>query len=80
MSPRIPALLNAQLLEIMMAQDFQDLTGQVIKRMMDVIQEIERQLLMVLLEKHPGTGVASKNVKTRVCLMDLRSIPAKPVW
>ena len=33
-----------------MAQDFRDLTGQVIKRMMDVIQEIERQLLMVLLE------------------------------
>ena len=44
---------NAQLLEIMMAQDFQDLTGQVIKRMMDVIQEIERQLLMVLLENIP---------------------------
>ncbi len=40
-------------LEIMMAQDFQDLTGQVIKRMMDVIQEIERQLLMVLLENIP---------------------------
>ena len=36
-----------------MAQDFQDLTGQVIKRMMDVIQEIERQLLMVLLENIP---------------------------
>jgi chemotaxis regulatin CheY-phosphate phosphatase CheZ len=35
-------------------QDFQDLTGQVIKRMMDVIQEIERQLLMVLLENMPG--------------------------
>ena len=44
---------SAQLLEIMMAQDFQDLTGQVIKRMMDVIQEIERQLLMVLLENMP---------------------------
>ncbi len=28
-------------MEIMMAQDFQDLTGQVIKRMMDVVQEIE---------------------------------------
>ncbi len=48
--------------------------------MMDVIQEIERQLLMGAVGKHPGTGVASKTVKTRVCLMDLRSIPAKPVW
>ncbi len=36
----------------MMAQDF-DPTGQVIKRMMDVICEIERQLLMVLLENIP---------------------------
>ncbi|NMC22517.1 MAG: protein phosphatase CheZ, partial [Serratia sp.] len=41
---------NAQLMEIMMAQDFQDLTGQVIKRMMTVVQEIENQLLMVLME------------------------------
>lgn len=39
--PEHTSFTNAQLLEIMMAQDFQDLTGQVIKRMMDVIQEIE---------------------------------------
>lgn len=51
---------NAQLLEIMMAQDFQDLTGQVIKRMMDVIQEIERQLLMVLLENMPEANARQK--------------------
>lgn len=51
--PAHTSFTNAQLLEIMMAQDFQDLTGQVIKRMMDVIQEIERQLLMVLLENIP---------------------------
>lgn len=51
---------NSQLLEIMMAQDFQDLTGQVIKRMMDVIQEIERQLLMVLLENMPEQGTRTK--------------------
>ncbi len=43
-----------------MAQDFQDLTGQVIKRMMDVIQEIERQLLMVLLENIPEQGARPK--------------------
>lgn len=51
--PEHTSFTNTQLLEIMMAQDFQDLTGQVIKRMMDVIQEIERQLLMVLLENIP---------------------------
>lgn len=53
--PEHTGATNSQLLEIMMAQDFQDLTGQVIKRMMDVVQEIERQLLMVLLENIPET-------------------------
>ncbi|WP_312946508.1 protein phosphatase CheZ [Superficieibacter sp.] len=58
--PQHTSFTNAQLLEIMMAQDFQDLTGQVIKRMMDVIQEIERQLLMVLLENMPEPGARAK--------------------
>lgn len=52
----VPAMArdtNKELLEIMMAQDFQDLTGQVIKRMMEVIQEVEHQLLQVLLESVP---------------------------
>ncbi|PWC17441.1 protein phosphatase CheZ [Brenneria corticis] len=58
--PEHTSFTNAQLLEIMMAQDFQDLTGQVIKRMMDVIQEIEKQLLMVLLENMPEKPAAAK--------------------
>lgn len=58
--PQHTSFTNAQLLEIMMAQDFQDLTGQVIKRMMDVIQEIERQLLMVLLENMPEKPARGK--------------------
>jgi chemotaxis protein CheZ len=44
---------NKELLEIMMAQDFQDLTGQVIKRMMEVIREIENQLVQVLIDSVP---------------------------
>lgn len=44
---------NKELLEIMMAQDFQDLTGQVIKKMMDVIREIESQLVQVLIDNVP---------------------------
>ncbi len=44
---------NAQLLDIMMAQDFQDLTGQVIKKMVDVIHEIEQQLVQALLDNMP---------------------------
>lgn len=51
--PQQTSATNAQLLEIMMAQDFQDLTGQVIKKMMDVIREIEQQLLQVLIDNAP---------------------------
>jgi chemotaxis protein CheZ len=44
---------NAQLTEIMMAQDFHDLTGQVIQRIVKVAQTLEAQLLKLLLETTP---------------------------
>lgn len=44
---------NAQLTEIMMAQDFQDLTGQVIKKVVEMVQSFESQLLQVLIEVMP---------------------------
>ncbi|HQS32644.1 MAG: protein phosphatase CheZ [Polaromonas sp. 39-63-203] len=44
---------HAQLMEIMMAQDFQDLTGQVVKKMMDMIQDIETQLMRLLIDNTP---------------------------
>jgi len=61
---------NAQLLEIMMAQDFQDLTGQVIKRMTEVAQQVEKQLLELLIDHLPAerkeqleaTGLAGPNI------------------
>nr|WP_241022310.1 protein phosphatase CheZ [Burkholderia sp. Ac-20353] len=48
--PDATSATNAQLLEIMLAQDFQDLTGQVIKKIMDMVYLIEQQLLTVLVE------------------------------
>ncbi|HOY00452.1 protein phosphatase CheZ [Zoogloea sp.] len=45
---------GAQLMEIMMAQDFQDLTGQVIKKVVDLAQGLEQQLLQVLIEAMPA--------------------------
>ena len=48
--PDTTAATNQKLLEIMLAQDFQDLTGQVIKKIMDVVYVIEQQLLTVLVE------------------------------
>ncbi|XGA80185.1 protein phosphatase CheZ [Halomonas sp. CH40] len=51
--PDMTSATSKELLEIMMAQDFQDLTGQVIKKMMDVIREIEHQLVQVLIDNVP---------------------------
>lgn len=51
--PKQTKTTNAYLLEIMMAQDFQDLTGQVIKKIIEVTQNMERQLLTLLVENAP---------------------------
>jgi chemotaxis protein CheZ len=52
---------NAYLLEIMMAQDFQDLTGQVIKKIIELTQRMEQQLLSLLLENAPASVKAEMN-------------------
>jgi len=41
------------LLDIMMAQDFQDLTGQVIKRIIDLTRGVEQQLVQLLIDYAP---------------------------
>jgi chemotaxis protein CheZ len=51
--PRQTQFTQSKLTEIMMAQDFQDLTGQVIMKMMDVVGAIERELLQVLIDSVP---------------------------
>jgi len=51
--PQKTKATHAQLTEIMMAQDFQDLTGQVIKKIVALAQELESGLMNVLLEIVP---------------------------
>ncbi|MBY0575243.1 MAG: protein phosphatase CheZ [Gallionellaceae bacterium] len=53
-TPKQTKATNAYLMEITMAQDFQDLTGQVIKKITEVTKTLERQLLSVLLENAPA--------------------------
>ncbi|KXS33757.1 MAG: Protein phosphatase CheZ [Candidatus Gallionella acididurans] len=48
--PKQTRVTNAYLTEIMMAQDFQDLTGQVIKKIITLTQVMEQQLLTLLVE------------------------------
>ena len=48
------ATTKSLLMDIMMAQDFQDLTGQVIKKITTLVQELEKQLVQVLVDFSPG--------------------------
>jgi chemotaxis protein CheZ len=43
-----------QLLDIMMAQDFQDLTGQVIRKVTELAHGLEQQLLQLLIDYSPA--------------------------
>ena len=54
--PKQTKATNAYLMEIMMAQDFQDLTGQVIKKIVAVTQQLEKQLVELLVENPPSTA------------------------
>lgn len=61
---------KARLLEIMMAQDFQDLTGQIIKKVVGVTKQIEHDLAQLLLENAPA--------KIKVKHNDLMNGPSLP--
>jgi chemotaxis protein CheZ len=59
---------KALLMEIMMAQDFQDLTGQVIKKISDLAQDMEKQLVQVLIDFSPP--IVQKETDARVALLN----------
>ena len=52
--PKQTTVTNGHLLEIMMAQDFQDLTGQVIKKITELAQNMEQQLVNLLVDMAPA--------------------------
>jgi chemotaxis protein CheZ len=59
---------RSHLREVMMAQEFQDLTGQVLKRVTELAEDLEKQLLMLLVEnapaavKYPDNGLHGPNI------------------
>lgn len=50
--------------DIMMAQDFQDLSGQVIKKVIDIITRTEMQLVQLLIDSSPETVAVPKTGET----------------
>ena len=69
LSPRVGAFLeeidrsaeriNGGLGEVLMAQDFQDLTGQVIRRIMTLVQEVEQGLIGLIRRTSSFTAVSA---------------------
>jgi chemotaxis protein CheZ len=59
---------KALLMDIMMAQDFQDLTGQVIKKIIGLAQDLEKQLVQVLVDFSPA--VAKKETNDNASLVN----------
>jgi chemotaxis protein CheZ len=62
---------KARLMETMMAQDFQDLTGQIIKKVVTITQKLEKELTQLLLDNAPAALVKEKPVD----LMQGPSVP-----
>jgi len=46
---------RSMMTDIMMAQDFHDLTGQTIKKVADIAHNVEQQLVQLLLDTTPPT-------------------------
>jgi chemotaxis protein CheZ len=51
---RAASATRAELMNIMLAQDFQDLTGQVIGKITSIAQDLEKQLVQVLVDFAPS--------------------------
>jgi chemotaxis protein CheZ len=51
---RAATATRAELMNIMLAQDFQDLTGQVIGKITSIAQDLEKQLVQVLIDFAPS--------------------------
>ena len=69
---------KARLMQIMMAQDFQDITGQIIKKVVNITQKLERELAQLLLEAAPHAQKGREKEKEKDKVVDLLAGPAVP--
>ncbi len=58
--------LRGQLTDILMAQDFQDLTGQIIRRVITLVNEVETRLVEILTVFTAGKRQAANNKKASI--------------
>lgn len=66
---------KARMLEIMMAQDFQDITGQLIKKIVGITTVAERELAQLLRDNAPPAVKAQIEAEKPVSLMNGPAVP-----
>ena len=69
---------KARLMDIMMAQDFQDITGQIIKKVITISQKLEIELAQLLRDNAPAEFKEKEKVKEKDKPVDLMAGPAVP--
>ncbi|MGK5024148.1 protein phosphatase CheZ [Janthinobacterium sp. RB2R34] len=67
---------KARLLEIMMAQDFQDITGQLIKKVVNITKTVENELAQLLRDNAPAEVREKLAQKQEAPLMQGPSVPS----
>lgn len=65
---------KARMMDIMMAQDFQDITGQIIKKIVGITQQHEQELMKILRDHAPDSALVRADEK----IVDLMAGPAIP--
>ncbi len=68
--------IDQHLTEIMMAQDFHDLTGQVIARVVTLTTAIEQQLVQLLIETAPTTNAAGVTTQPIAATATISAMPS----
>ncbi|MGN6390613.1 MAG: protein phosphatase CheZ [Burkholderiaceae bacterium] len=69
---------KSRLLNIMMAQDFQDITGQLIKKIVSITHKAEQELAQLLKDNAPAEYRASMTVEQQDKPVELMQGPAAP--
>ncbi|MDR3392747.1 MAG: protein phosphatase CheZ [Sulfuriferula sp.] len=69
---------KARLMDIMMAQDFQDITGQIIKKVVTISQKLEIELAQLLRDNAPAEFREKEKEKEKDAPVDLMTGPSFP--
>ena len=72
------ATVNSKMTEIMLAQDYQDITGQMIKQVVTMVQEVEEKLVRLVAISGSGSGGAAVSEASKKVSGEIAEGPQLP--